>query len=84
VEDLLSVQRGYPAGARWAAPDESDAADLVRQVVADPAWRRQRASRGQAYVERHFSASAVSARMNTLLNTVRTRTQGRPPRLEPF
>ena len=45
----------YPAGTTWAEPDLDAAAQLLRQVAADPAEAHRRGQRGKALVERRQS-----------------------------
>jgi len=48
----------YPTGARWAEPDESVAARLLADLVADPESARALGQRGRRHVEVHHSPAA--------------------------
>ena len=50
----------YPPTHRWADPDLDHAADLMRQVVADPDGARARAARGQQRLRERFSTAACA------------------------
>lgn len=62
--ELAAVGPGAPPYApddRWAEPDLDHAAELMRQVVADPAGAARVAAAGREHVERRHSPSAVGA-----------------------
>ena len=83
--DLVELDRDvgpYPAGARWAEPDEEHAAEQMRAVFD----RREEAAivarRGQERVERELGVEAVARVLRARLRTVVERVNG--PRGQTF
>lgn len=52
----------YPAGAEWAEPDLDHAAELMRRLVGDPAWREAIGSRARATIEEGFGPEVAARR----------------------
>lgn len=50
----------YPAGSVWAEPDVAHAAELMRDVVDDPARARDRAGRGRETILREHSVERTA------------------------
>ena len=51
----------YPAGSAWAEPDVAHAAELMRQVMDDPATAGERAARGRETILREHSIERTAA-----------------------
>ncbi|MEM1181637.1 MAG: glycosyltransferase [Acidobacteriota bacterium] len=68
--ELEAAAGPYPAGSRWADPDASHAAELLREIAAggDPVERR--IGRAKRAIEDNFSADAVAKRLRGTLDTI--------------
>lgn len=59
---LCDVRQGeypYGAGQSWADPDIDAAAEAMRRMIADRAWREGLAARAQSFIEQFHSPRAV-------------------------
>jgi len=59
---LCAVRQGeypYGAGQSWADPDIHAAAETMRRMIADRAWREGLAERGQRFIELFHSPEVV-------------------------
>lgn len=65
-EDCGPYSRGY----QWADPDLDHAAELMRQVVADPAAARKIAEKGREDVQRKLHPSAVGELIKSRLEQI--------------
>jgi glycosyltransferase involved in cell wall biosynthesis len=63
----------YTRGQRWADPDLEQAADYMRRLVADPAYRRRIASAGQKTILSEHSPERVGGRIQRRLNAIARR-----------
>jgi glycosyltransferase involved in cell wall biosynthesis len=64
--DLVTLERDagpYPAGARWAKPDVSQAAQIIRQLLDDPQRAQDLGRKAAQDVARCLSVDAVSGRI---------------------
>jgi glycosyltransferase involved in cell wall biosynthesis len=71
--ELVPVHEGdyvYTAGSRWAEPDVTHAAGLMRRVVEHPAAARERGRKAQDFIRKHYSTSAVAAALTDRLATL--------------
>jgi glycosyltransferase involved in cell wall biosynthesis len=57
----------YPAGAEWAEPDVEHAADLMRRVVEDRAWREAIGARARATIQDRLSPEVAARRYHDRL-----------------
>jgi glycosyltransferase involved in cell wall biosynthesis len=60
--ELVPVQDGeypFPAGQRWAAPDISHAAWIMRRLRNEPSRAAQRVFNGQEYIRHHHGRASV-------------------------
>ncbi|MEE8525769.1 MAG: glycosyltransferase [Thermoanaerobaculia bacterium] len=60
----------YPAGARWAQPSVSDAADQLEFLYRDPLLRESFGGRAQADVRAELSLEAVGRRLTRLFRGI--------------
>jgi glycosyltransferase involved in cell wall biosynthesis len=60
----------YPRGSTWADPDEEHAAELMREVAADPELARRLGATARANVTAYLSPEAVGARIAARLALV--------------
>ena len=68
---LVAVAPGeYPGGAGqfWADPDVEEAAAAMCRMVEEPAYGRNLAARGQAFVEEYLSPSRIGLKMAQYLD----------------
>ena len=73
---MVPVGKGadpYPADAQWAEPDLDHAAELMRQVVENPAHAGERAARGAADIRARHSPFVAGASMERRLEVIRAR-----------
>jgi len=63
--ELVTLDRpygDYPAGQQWAEPDSDHAAQLMRRIVDDKAWRTELGRRGSETIRTQFSHAAAGLR----------------------
>lgn len=73
---LIPVERdGYPywEGQVWADPDIDQAADYMRMIYEDRAYREEIAAKGQAFMLQHHSFAEIGRRMQKRLNEIDSR-----------
>lgn len=68
---LTKTIRGYEAGQQWAEPDVEHAADCLRRLATDPAFRTAIATRAHATIAAQFSAKAAGLRYQARLSLLR-------------
>lgn len=68
----------YPAGTRWAEPDEAHAAGALSRVVSDPAESARRAEAGRRRIESSSGIEAVGRRVAERLDLLLERLASAP------
>jgi len=67
---IVHTRGDYPAGATWAEPCVAEAAEAMRQLVADPAAARQLGARGRRAVQQQLAPARLSAVVRQRLGRV--------------
>lgn len=67
-------------GAVWAEPDVTAAAELMRQVIADPGDAQRRAEAGRTLIATNYGASAVGSKASARLAEIRALLKAKPTR----
>lgn len=60
LRKVLPGEYPFGAGQSWAEPDTAAAAQIMRTLLEDAAWRERIAVRGQEYVRTHYSPEVVA------------------------
>lgn len=68
----------YPAGTRWAEPDEAHAADALSRVVSDRAESARRGEAGRRRIESSYGLEAAGRRVAERLDRLLARLAARP------
>lgn len=68
----------YPAGTRWAEPDEAHAADSLSRVVSDRAESARRAAAGKRRIESSYGVEAAGLRVAERLERLLARRGAAP------
>jgi glycosyltransferase involved in cell wall biosynthesis len=74
--NLIPVGRDeYPhwQGQTWADPDVAQAAGYMKKIYEDPAYRKEIATKGQAYILQHHSFAEIGCRMKKRLIEIDSR-----------
>jgi glycosyltransferase involved in cell wall biosynthesis len=85
--ELVPVGPGnapYPAEAQWADPSIEHAAQLMREVLANPVAASGRGERARADLARTHSLQAAGRSMAIRLESIRARMPQSTPTIEPF
>lgn len=72
--ELMELTRDYPPfrrGSRWARPDEGQAAEYLRRLYEDRAYREGMAERAGAAVRERLSLKAISGLIKTRMDDLR-------------
>jgi glycosyltransferase involved in cell wall biosynthesis len=68
----------YPAGTRWAAPDEAHAAERLAEVLGDRAESARRGEAARRRIETRYGIAATGQRIDERLNRLLARLAARP------
>jgi glycosyltransferase involved in cell wall biosynthesis len=68
----------YPAGTRWAEPDEAHAAETLSRVVSDRAESTRRGEAGRRRIESAYGVEAAGRRVAERLDRLLARLAARP------
>lgn len=72
--ELIELERDYgpyKRGQRWADPDIAQAAEAMRQLVAQPELGPEMGDRARRFIEDNFSPKAIGERMRARLDEIR-------------
>jgi glycosyltransferase involved in cell wall biosynthesis len=68
----------YPAGRRWAEPDEEDAARAMRQIVAEPGESARRGENARRRIQARYGLDTAAARLGERVDRLLARLAARP------
>ena len=72
--ELVELERDYgpyKRGQRWADPDIKEAAEAMRQIIAQPKLAVEIGERARRFIEGNFSPRAIGEKMRARLNEIR-------------
>ena len=72
--ELVELERDYgpyKRGQRWADPDITEAAEAMRQIIAQPELAVEIGERARRFIEGNFSPKAIGEKMRARLNEIR-------------